>query len=406
MTKAQRGNLAASLRVHMLYAAPVLFSGLGSLVLSASEVNIVDSSYKNTVQNLQRLHQRTPRGVVFLLAGCLPGRAVLHCRQLSLFLMVCHLPGDPLHRHGQHVLTRATRSCKSWFNQVLDLCSLYELPHPQELLDNPPEKLKFKELVKNNVTQYWHEIFTKEISGLKSLKYFKPELYSLTKPHYMWSLAASSPYETAKCTVLAIMASGRYRTDMLTRYWGKNKSGCCRSPSCSTTPGTLEHLLVACPALSQTRERLYRMWLERTIMFPTLHATIRAVLESPDHIIVQFVLEPLAFPDILTDFVSHGVHFAHLLAYLTRTFAFCMHRDYQRLIKQQDNPTHQQVMSMFDTNISSFSVPMCEVTTHQPALHTTGHQDCSADPGQTNVVGRSTSTAQVYSQPMRQCGPV
>ena len=93
MTKAQRGNLAASLRVHMLYAAPALFSGL---VLGASEVNIVDSSYKNTVQNLQRLHQRTPRGFAFLLAGCLPGRAALHCRQLSLFLMVCHLHGDPL----------------------------------------------------------------------------------------------------------------------------------------------------------------------------------------------------------------------------------------------------------------------------------------------------------------------
>ena len=78
------------------------------------------------------------------------------------------------------------------------------------------------------------------------------------------------------------------------------------------------------------------------------------------------VLEPLAFPDILTDFVSHGVHFAHLLAYLTRTFAFCMHRDYQRLIKQLDDPTHHQVMTMYPTNVSSFTVPMCELTRHQP----------------------------------------
>ena len=316
--------------------------------------------------------------------------------------MVCHLPDNPLHRHGQHVLARATGSSKSWFNQVRDLCSLYGLPDPQDLLNNPPKKSIFKELVKANVAKYWHEIFINEISGLKSLKYFKPELYSLTKPHYMWSLAASRPYETAKSTVLATMASGRYRTDMLTRYWGKNRNGYCRAPCCSTTPGTLEHLLVVCPALSTTRDRLYQMWLERTVMFPTLHATVRAVLESPDHTIVQFVLEPLAFPDILTDFVSYGVHFAHLLAYLTRTFAFCMHRDYQRLIKQLDDPTHHQVMTMYPTNVSSFAVPMCELTRHQLALHTTGHQDSPAEPGQRCVVERNTNTVQLYSQPVRQ----
>ena len=80
ISRAQRGNPAASLKVHQLYAVPVLISGLGSLVLHEKEVKLVDSNYKNTVQNLQRLHKNTPRAVVFLLAGCLPGRAALHCK--------------------------------------------------------------------------------------------------------------------------------------------------------------------------------------------------------------------------------------------------------------------------------------------------------------------------------------
>ena len=80
ISRAQRGNPAASLKVHQLYAVPVLLSGLGSLVLHEKEVKLVDSNYKNTVQNLQRLHKNTPRAVVFLLAGCLPGRAALHCK--------------------------------------------------------------------------------------------------------------------------------------------------------------------------------------------------------------------------------------------------------------------------------------------------------------------------------------
>ena len=137
----------------------------------------------------------------------------------------------------------------------------------------------------------------------KSLKYLIPELYYLSKPHYMWSLAASNTYESTKSTILAKMASGRYHTEWLPRYWSNNRSGCCRAPSCISTPGT------------QTRERLFQMWQEHTVMFPSLHATIRVVIESTEDVLAQFVLEPLAFPDIYSDFKSHGIQFAHLPSY-------------------------------------------------------------------------------------------
>ena len=80
MARSHRGNPAASLRVHQLYALPVLMSGLASLHLAETELKVLEGHYKNTIQNLQRLHQNTPRAVVFLLAGCLPYRAVLHTR--------------------------------------------------------------------------------------------------------------------------------------------------------------------------------------------------------------------------------------------------------------------------------------------------------------------------------------
>ena len=76
-------NTAAKLRVHAVYCVPVLFSGLASLALSSEGVRIVDRHYQVTIQNLQHLHQKTPRSVVFFLAGCLPGEALLNMRQLS-----------------------------------------------------------------------------------------------------------------------------------------------------------------------------------------------------------------------------------------------------------------------------------------------------------------------------------
>ena len=162
LARSHRGNPAASIRVHQLYATPVLLSGLASLVLSEAEVKVLATHYKNTVQNLQRLHQNTPRGVVFLLAGCLPLKAILHSRQLSLFAMICHLPDDPLNTHGKHILTNAPPSAKSWFQQVRDCCALYGLQDPLKLLIHPPSKEKFKSDAKQSIVDYWHELFTAE----------------------------------------------------------------------------------------------------------------------------------------------------------------------------------------------------------------------------------------------------
>ena len=100
MSLSQRVNPAANLRIHTLYAVPILYSGVASLVLKPKEFHTLANHYKTTLQQLQRLHEKTPRGVVYLLAGCLPPEALLHMKQLSLFSMICRKPDDPLHRHG------------------------------------------------------------------------------------------------------------------------------------------------------------------------------------------------------------------------------------------------------------------------------------------------------------------
>ena len=362
MARSHRGNPAASLRVHQLYALPVLLNGLASLVLSQAELKILDNHHKNTIQNIQRLHYNTPRAVVFLLAGSLPFRAVLHLRQLSLFSMVSHLHGNPLNTHGRHILNNAPQSARSWFQQVRSICDQYGLGQALELIDNPEDKKAFKTKAKAQVMKYWHEQFVIEASKLKSLKYFKPELYSLRKPHYMWCTAASNPYECSKSTLLARMVSGRYRSDMLCRHWSSNRTGSCRAPTCSGIPGTLEHLLVSCPALGTTRERLYQMWLERTVMFPGLHQSIRNILEADPTDIVQFILEPLAFPLILADYQTHGSHYAQQLSYLTRTFAFSIHQQYQKLVKSDPDHTVSHSCSFSNIPVSGPGVTTDETS--------------------------------------------
>ena len=92
MSRRHRANPLSSLQAERTFCSPVLFSGVAALILSRTEKDSLISYVKTTTQNLLKLHPKTLEPFVFLISGTLPGEAVLHLRQLSLFLMICRLP--------------------------------------------------------------------------------------------------------------------------------------------------------------------------------------------------------------------------------------------------------------------------------------------------------------------------
>ena len=145
----------------------------------------------------------------------------------------------------------------------------------------------------------------------------------------LWTTTAGMPYETSKSTILERMMSGRFRTEMFCRHFStENKHGYCTAPGCNEVPGTLEHVLATCPALDPTRERMYLMCLDKTVMFPSLHQLIRDILVSDEETKTMFFIEPLAFDLVKQDAENIGSHYIKTVSYITRTFVFRMYRDY------------------------------------------------------------------------------
>ena len=158
LARGQRSNPAAALRVHQLYSLPVLFSGIASTILNKKDLDILEKHYKETIQNIQKLHTATPRSVVYLLAGSLPALPVLHCKQLSFFSMICRMQQNPLNKHARYILTEVKTSACSWFYVIYELCLKYRLPNPLVLLNDPPHKKAFKRQVKLRVIDYWQDV--------------------------------------------------------------------------------------------------------------------------------------------------------------------------------------------------------------------------------------------------------
>ena len=132
-----------------------------------------------------------------------------------------------------------------------NLLLMYQLPHPLNLLANPPTKESFKKLVKAKVTDYWDTKLRMEASFLPSLPYFCPEFLSLTSTHRLWTSAVNNSYELAKSRIQLLFLCSQYPCAKLTRHWSSDNSlGLCSFPSCREnniveSPG---HVLLHCPA--------------------------------------------------------------------------------------------------------------------------------------------------------------
>ena len=329
MGRGHHGNPAASIRADQLYGVPVLLSGLGALVLKTTEMSLIDQHHKATVENLMRLHKFTPQCVVAFLSGTLPGTALVHQTQLSLFGMISRMPLNILYKHGWNVLVTSKSSNRSWFHQIRDLCLMYELPHPLLLLEYPGTKTTYKSLVYKKILSYWEIKLRAKASRLTSLMYFKPEHMSLSSPHPLWTTARSSPYEVIKATVQAKMLSGRYRTEQLCRFWSQNKNGYCLAPSCAGANQLegLHHILATCPSLNLTRLSL----LSFTENYcQNLHPIIQAIAASytnPNHALyVHFLLDCSTIPEIVSASQQLGDQALSHLFQVSRTWCYTLHR--------------------------------------------------------------------------------
>ena len=306
-------------------------SGLASLVLTASEISSLDQQFKRMVQTLLKLSTRSPAPLVHFISGTLPGTAILHLRQLSLFGMICRLPGDPLHHHAWQALLTLPPSANSWFTQVRDIFLQYRLPHPLLLLENPPTKESFKKLTKAKVLDYWEDRLRREASFLPSLEYLHPQFLSLKTPHMLLTSAGNKPYEVAKARIQLLFLSNQYPCGSYTRHWTpENRDGLCTFLQCREAKAqeSPEHILLKCPEWSLTREKMYLPCL--SMQSPIFRHSVTSILFSGStNKQMQFFLDCSVLPEVIKSVQIHGDDILGDLFYLYRTCWFSLHK--QRL---------------------------------------------------------------------------
>ena len=334
MSRRHRANPLSSLRADKIFGSPVLFSGLASLILSKSEMEILNSHVKDILQGLLKLYPKTPDPVFYFISGSMPGESLLHLKQLTLFGAVTRLPGNIIHTVAKDTLITASDNDGSWYGQIRSLCFQYNLPNPLTLLHQPPSQKRYKCLIKNNIAQFWQEklramIHRGEPNELTSLKYFKPEYMSVLRPHPILTTAAHS-YDVNKMVVQLRMLSGRYRVGSLLRHFSPEQSGICEL--CGVELEDISHLLVPrCSALQDRRILLIEYAFGILEQYPVCHAIFENILTCNEEEQVQFFLDCSVIPSIIRA-AENNKCVLPLLLKVCRTWCYSLHRTRLKLL--------------------------------------------------------------------------
>ena len=193
--------------------------------------------------------------------------------------------------------------------------------------------MSWKNLTKSKVIDWWEVNLRGQADPLLSLKYFNPKFMSLKSPHPIWT-SAGSPFEVRKAVVAARMLSGRYRTDLLARHWSKtNPLGVCQLPGCDGQhEGNLEHLLLNCPALSDVRSKVIKLWCNFMVPRQYLFPIVAQHTLGNDELHVQFLLDPSCLPCVIAATRTNPDVLRNCF-YLSRTWVFTLHVARTRLQK-------------------------------------------------------------------------
>lgn len=213
------------------------------------------------------------------------------------------------------------------------------------------------------------------------------------------------------------MISGRYRTEMLCRFWSTNKNGYCEADTCVQVQGDLEHLLVSCPALHKDRMRVFNLWLQKTACLPPLQDLMHRMISASKEEKVKFVLNPSTNPEMIVLVQLYGEPLLRHVMYLTRTFAFSMHR--KKLIltgrwpysgrKEQQRNNQNSINIKPVTNTSNFAgrvtlISQSPAMTRQEESHastssTTNHACTITTDHPANSVQPAATSASLMARP-------
>ena len=135
------------------YVRPRLVYGLESINLSKCDIQKLELYQRTLIRQILHLPERVASSAMYILPGQLPVEVEIHKRRLTFYGNIVRKECIEKDLARRQLAVKDSTSM-SWFIALREILYKYGLPTAQELLDNPPEKLAWKIMVRRHVNEH------------------------------------------------------------------------------------------------------------------------------------------------------------------------------------------------------------------------------------------------------------
>ena len=236
--------------------------GLDTININPSDLDTLETKYRSVVRAMQCLSPSTPTPAVYLMMAVLPAAAERDIQILRLLgqLAICDRDQQAVSDILESNLGDEDISFAGWSGMARRTTSLYGLPDPLELFQNPWESDRWSQFAKSAVVKYWTTLLQDSAASYTSLDMLDTSRLNLLSPHPIWTAAGSNPVSVMKATVVTWLLTNTYKTGARLHKMRKVKS-----PECILCLAPVEdqhHFTLRCPALFTIRSGYLNKFIE------------------------------------------------------------------------------------------------------------------------------------------------
>ena len=279
------GPYAGALK-YKTYVLPILIYGLEVLVLSTTEIKILEKYHRQNIRCLLHLPTSTAVEALHFLSGIPPIEGEIHIKALSTFrnIIAIEMPSPPLLYIRELIIrqmTMKTSQSSSWTTYIKSLLIRYNLPSVSNLLNCTPSKREWKKTIKSAVYGKWSADFRDKIlsENKTSLEYLIISNCKVNTLHPIYR-DVTCPLAVKKATIKSLLLIKRYPLTTYRFAGTKQREKC---PLCNEEPETVVHFLLHCKKLSRER-RIYIHHILSTLRTQKIdiqiHNIVAAILDT------------------------------------------------------------------------------------------------------------------------------
>ncbi|CAG2216073.1 unnamed protein product [Mytilus edulis] len=251
-------NPKAAIHLIQTYVLPRLLYGLDVITLTTEDMKILSTYFRKLLRQIQHLPDRISNVASHLLLGRITIESEIHKRILKTFGNIIRNENSIERKLAIRQLATKSLQSGSWFTKTVEIANIYDLPSPYDIIDNPPGKQLWKNLVNKTVGDHCIKQMISEAKSKSTLARLNYENVKEGKIHNIWKSCGTNPYAITSASLKAKLATGTiYLQYHRAKFSNGHVSPICQL--CAEEEEDILHFILKCSKLQYIRDDFLHM---------------------------------------------------------------------------------------------------------------------------------------------------